>query len=137
MRLKMKKLVILAVMALCSISLFAKNNIKLKIEGPEEEYNMVRVVNKTSFSDFNLTIYSLKEDGEKLVVDSALGSYYLKGKDDIDSVRVRTKMGQWIGVALPDGMETVTALLTYVDLPLFDIVLVVLTEEAMQAGEEF
>lgn len=134
----MKKILLLTLMALFSLSVFAQNNIKLKIEGPEESYNMVRVNNQTSFSNFNLTIYFLQEDGDKMVVSSTLGNYFLKGKDDTDSVKVRTRMGQWIGIALPAGMESVQAVLTYVDLPLFDIVFITLTDEnTVKVGEEF
>lgn len=124
-------------MALSSLSLLAKNNVKLKIEGPEDAYNMVKVINQTSFADFNLTIYFLEENGDKMIVSSTLGNYFLKGTGDTDTVKVKTTQGQCIGVALPDGMEDVQVVLTYVDLPFFDIVQIVLSEDTIKVGDEF
>lgn len=134
----MKKVLLFALAVFASLSVIAKNNIKLKIEGPEKSYNMVRVTNQTGFSDFDLTVYFLQERDGKMVVSSALGNFVLKGTGDTDSVRVRAGSGQWIGVALPEGMEGVQAVLTYKDLPAFDIVQIVLIEgNSPDVGEEF
>lgn len=134
----MKKILILALVLMASISAAAQNNIKFKIEGPEESYNLIRVENHTSFSDFELTVYLLKETEGKMVVNSALGTFSLKEKGDIDSVKTRLRAEQWIGVSLPEGMEKVKAVMTYKDLPLFDIVYIVLTDEnTVAVGDEF
>lgn len=134
----MKKFIIIAFALMASLSLAAQNNVKLKVEGPEASYNLVRVENHTDFSNFELTVYTLNESDGKFSVKSTLGSFSLKEKGDIDSVKTRVFAGQWLGVAIPEGMEKVKAVLIYKDLPMFDIVYIVLTEEnAPAVGEEF
>lgn len=134
----MKKIIVLALVLMASISAAAQNNIKLKVEGPEASYNLVRVENHTGFSNFDLTVYSLNETEGKFTVKSTLGTFSLKEKGDIDSVKTRVYSGQWLGVALPEGMENVKAVVTYKDLPLFDIVYIILTDEnTVPVGEEF
>lgn len=134
----MKRIVFIAFMMLAWVGAWAGNNIKIKVEGPEEAYNLVRVVNQTSFSDFNLTVYYLRDSEGKQVVESVLGRFDLKGKGDVDSVKAKTVFGQWLGVLLPDEMSEVQAIITYKDLPAFDIVYITLVEgNAMKVGEEF
>lgn len=134
----MKRLILITLLAAISLAAGAKNNIKLKIEGPEDSYNMIKVCNQTNFVDFDVTVYALTERDGKLVVASGLGNFKLEDKEDTDSAKVKVRFGQWIGVSLPDGMENVQAVVTYLDLPVFDIIVITLTESsAVDVGEEF
>jgi len=134
----MKRLILITLLAALSFAAGAKNNIKLKIEGPEDSYNMIKVCNQTNFVDFDVTVYALTERDGKLVVANGLGNFKLEDRDDTDSAKAKVRFGQWIGVSLPDGMENVQAVVTYLDLPVFDIIVITLTESsAVDVGEEF
>lgn len=128
----------LATMLLLGSMAAMAHNTKFQVEGPEKSYNMVRVTNQTHYTGLECTVYFLEEQDGKLVVSSSLGHFTLAGKDDTDSNRVRVSRGQWLGVSLSDEYEGVNVLMTYKDMPLFDIIQIVLTEGSDPAiGQEF
>lgn len=136
----MKKIVLalFSLVAVASAALaYEETNKIVRVEGPERTYNMVRITNNTHYTDFSCTVYVLAEDGGRFWVDSTLGVFHLGEYDDTDSNTYRVERGMYLGIKLPEGMEDVTPLVTYKDLPLFDIVKIILTEDGYAGGEEF
>lgn len=117
----------------------ADNKFRLKVDGPEKTYNMVRVINQSHYAEFTCTVFFLeaKKDGTFLT-GSAVGTYTLKESGDTDSNRVRVKNGEWLGIKLPEGIADVNVSISYKDMPMFDIVDLVITDGTAPAvGEEF
>lgn len=137
--LNMKKLaLILSLLMTALLGVKAEGNFRLQVDGPENSYNMVRVVNLSHYTDFTCTVYFLDKHDDKFVVASAAGTYKLAGTNDHDSNKVRVRKGNWLGVKLPDDMTDVSVSISYKDLPMFDIVNLVITDGTTPAvGEEF
>ena len=112
---------------------FSQCKIQFKVEGPEKSYNQVRVVNETSFTDFNCRVMILNEDQSEKEV---YGDYVLKEKGDSDS---NTKSGQkilngtWLGVKFTKNFtEDVSFFVEYKDFPLFDVIIIHLTDKGVE-----
>ncbi len=121
-------------------SLWAGENFKLRVEGPEARYNMVRVTNNSSLPSLDCTVYLLSKDGEKYTVRSSVGFFRTNGSGDTDSKKFDLNRGDWLGVALPDGIENVSCVISYLDLPIWDIVeitIINVSGGAYSVGQEF
>lgn len=113
---------------------FSQCKIQFKVDGPEKSYNQVRVVNETSFTDFNCRVVVLNEDQSEKEV---YGDYALKERGDSDA---NTKSGQKImngtllGVKfMKNFTEDLSYYVEYKDYPLFDVIIIHLTDK----GAEF
>lgn len=128
-RYNMKKIFALFSMVLCAISTLSARTV-LKVDGDENRYNMIRVVNATNQTNFQCRIVMMNENDE---VKSVYGIYNLKENGDHDSCKGWVNQGDQIGVELPkDFPVEVNATISYMDYPMFDIVVITLTENATE-----
>ena len=86
---------VLACMCISLTQIYAKNI--FVIEGPEETYNQIRVVNETSQEDFRCRIVILKDDE---TTDHVYGVYDLKEYGDISSKTARITRGTKIAIQM-------------------------------------
>lgn len=139
----MKKIIFFFLSMVCLSSVFAAENLKIKVDGPESSYNQLRITNNTDYSDFDVNVYLLEEKDNKYIIKEMLGTFHLNGKDDTDSCRMNLKNGQVIGISLPKDFEEIVYTATYQDLPFFDIMQLKLTSKAVDdfgndpIGKEF
>ena len=100
------------------------------IEGPEEDYNQIRVENGTSQVNFRCRIVILDNDDSVL---TTYGVFELKEKGDSDSNTSRIPRGTRIGIDMPkDFPVQVSYFIEYRDYPLFDAVIIHLTDETTE-----
>ncbi len=138
----MKKFaILLAALAFCPMfvgRMLAGENFKLLVEGPEAEYNLVRVINNSQHANLNCTVYLLNKDGEKYTVRSAVGGYSVHSSGGTDSKKIKVYRGDWLGVVLPDDVDDVSCIISYIDLPVFDVVEIsIINSTALSVGAEF
>ncbi len=124
---------VLACMLISLMQMNAKNI--FVIEGPEETYNQIRVINETSQSDFQCRIVVLKEDE---TTDRVYGVYDLKGFGDTCAKTARVTRGTKIAIQVPKSFPgEVSCSLEYKDFPLFfDAIVVHLNDEQTEFKED-
>lgn len=104
----------------------SENKMAFVVEGPEDSYNQIRVVNHSSFSDFQCRVVYLNADN---TVKALYGTYYLKGYDDVDSNTTRITRGQRIGIQMANDFPyEVTFSVEYKDYPFFDAILIYIND---------
>ncbi len=133
---------IIAILAFCPLfveSIFAGESFKLPVEGPEAEYNLVRVINNSQYQNLQCIVYLLDKKEDKYTVRSAVGTYSLEGNGDKDSKKVDLRRGDYLGISLPDGIENVSCVISYLDLPVLDIVEISIVDgsNTYSVGQEF
>lgn len=125
----MKKVFSVFTLLLCALCTLSARTV-LKVNGDEDRYNMIRVVNSTNQTNFQCRIVLLNDKEE---VKSTYGVFNLQQTGDHDSCKGWVKQGELIGVEMPkDFPVQVNATISYMDYPLFDIVVVTLTENATE-----
>ena len=120
---------------LISLSQVSAKNIFV-IEGPEESYNQIRVVNETSQSDFDCRVAVLNDDES---MNYVYGVYHLKERNDIDSNSDtnRVRRGTKLAVQMPkDFPVEVSAFVEYKDYPFYDIIIIHLTDTTSEFSED-
>lgn len=129
------KIRILALMLMIGASLMCVNaKVVFSIDGPEKYYNQIRVVNETSQDSVRCRLVVLKEDDSR---DYVYGVYNLKGKDDSDTNTKKLTRGTRVAIEMPKDFDgEVSYTLEYLDLPLFDIVVVHLQDKNSEFNEE-
>ena len=141
----MRKFIILGLLSLFGLYSLAAQHITIEIEGPETEYNQVRVVNGTSQENFRCRVVRLTTEGKQGetfaigVSDEEetevgknrfgekvrYGVYYLKEKGDSDSKTNWVYQGDRFMIDLPkDFPVEVSYTIEYKNLPLFDVVII-------------
>ncbi len=139
----MKKLSFALLILLFAGFTASAENFKVKIEGPERSYNQMRITNNTSHSDFDCKVYSLKQKDGKFIIKETLGVFHLKENGDTDSCRMDLKRNSYVGISLPEDFGEVSYIVTYQDLPFFDIVEVSISDGSIDkygdtpVGQEF
>ena len=104
------------------------------VEGPEEVYNRIRVVNETSQTDFTCRIVKLSADES---TQQVYGVFNLKGRDDEDSVTDRFPRGTKFAIQMQKDFPTeISYYIEYKDCPLFDVVIVHLTDPSTEFNED-
>ena len=122
----MKKIVLFALLLCGSIIASAQDLKPFTVEGPEDKYNMLRIVNETSQDTINCRVVLLDDNGEKKEI---FGSYHLDGKRDHDSQVKWIERGTKMAVELPkDCPVEVSIAVEYVDRPVWDFILIHLTD---------
>lgn len=118
---------------LATVAVFAQQQImSFEVKGDEKSYNQVRVVNETSYTNFHCRVVILNEDKS---VKDVYGDYELKEKGDSDANtksgnESRIKKGEWLGVQFPKNFtEEVSFFVEYKDYPLFDVIVIHLTDK--------
>ena len=118
----MRKCIILGLLSLFGLYSLAAQHITIEIEGPETEYNQVRVVNGTSQENFRCRVVRLTTEGKQ---GETYGVYYLKEKGDSDSKTNWVYQGDRFMIDLPkDFPVEVSYTIEYKNLPLFDVVII-------------
>ncbi len=118
----MRKFIILGLLSLFGLYSLAAQHITIEIEGPETEYNQVRVVNGTSQENFRCRVVRLTTEGKQ---GETYGVYYLKEKGDSDSKTNWVYQGDRFMIDLPkDFPVEVSYTIEYKNLPLFDVVII-------------
>jgi hypothetical protein len=111
-----------------------------EVKGDEKSYNQVRVVNETSYTNFHCRVVLLNEDKS---VKDVYGDYELKEKGDSDANtksgnESRIKKGEWLGVQFPKNFtEEVSFFVEYKDYPLFDVIVIHLTDKGGGYEDEY
>jgi len=102
------------------------------VKGEEKTYNQVQVVNETSYTDFHCRVVVLNADSTEKEV---YGDYVLKEKGDSDSntksgTNSRIKKDSLLGIKFPKNFkEEVSFFVEYKDYPMFDIIVIHLTDK--------
>lgn len=111
------------------------NKMAFVVEGPENRYNQIKVVNNTSVPDFQCRVVFLNDDN---TVKEPYGIYHLKGFGDSDFTTRFVKQGQRIGIQLPnDFPKEVVFVVEYKDYPLFDAILIHINEQSTDYDDSF
>ncbi len=118
------------------ICMFAQTT--LTIEGSEDSYNQIRVINETSQENFYCRVSVIRKGKTKKEVYSI---FELKGKKDIDSKTNinRIQQGEQIVIEMPKNFPVkVSFSLEYKDYPLWDAILIHIYDETTQfEGDDF
>ena len=131
----MKQLFILLATAMMTVSVMAQEKFSFVIQGSEDTYNQVRVINRTSLQDIRCRVVVLDENNNIL---SVYGTYSMSGYDDADSNTERISRGTKIGLQFPeDFSHELLYSVEYRDYPLFDVVVVVLYDKNGEFSSEF
>lgn len=112
----------LLVFLLLLLPLFAQAKRTFTVEGPEDRYNQIRIVNETSEENFRCRLAVLNDDESTKEV---YGVYELKERGDSDSATGWLYRGTRIALEMPkDFPVEVTFSVEYKDYPLFDVVII-------------
>ena len=137
----MKKTILSVLLMLATVAVFAQQQImSFEVKGDEKSYNQVRVVNETSYTNFHCRVVLLNEDKS---VKNVYGDYELKEKGDSDANtksgnESRIKKGEWLGVQFPKNFtEEVSFFVEYKDYPLFDVIVIHLTDKGGGYEDEY
>ena len=128
----MKKTILSVLFLIAAAAAFAQKEMTFVVEGPEQSYNQVRVVNETSYTDFHCRVVVLNEDK---TVKEVYGDYSLKEKGDSDSNTKGTKnnrilKGTPLAVKFPKNFNhELSFYVEYRDYPAFDVIIIHLTDK--------
>lgn len=125
---------IIAVLA-CAMSAMAQERMSFVIEGSEQEYNQIRVVNRTSEVSLHCRVVTLNADDE---ITSVYGEYTLDGYEDSDSNTSRIQRGTKLGIQLPeDFVKPLSFSVEYKDYPIFDVIIIYLRDGDSRYSDTF
>jgi hypothetical protein len=118
----MRKFFFLLAALMVATSVMSENPMSFTVNGPEERYNQIKVVNHTSYSNFECRVFALNEDDS---VGELYGIYNLKGYDDTDSKVRWVDRNTKLGIQFPDELPgEVEFLVEYKDYPLYDLIVI-------------
>lgn len=124
----MKKIVLFALLLCGGICASAQNLKPFTVEGNEEKYNMIRVVNETSQDTLNCRVVILNEDNQ---ASEIYGVYNLNAKNDHDSKVKWLNRGTKMAVEMPKDFPVETSIaVEYVDRPVWDFLIIHITDAA-------
>lgn len=122
----MKKSILLCMLLVCGMYGWCAQRITFTVEGPEETYNQIRIVNETATAEFRCRITRLNADGEP---GEVYGVYTLKAAGDTDTKTSKVCNGEQFVLDMPKDFPTeVVYGIEYVDLPLFDMIVIHLSD---------
>ena len=123
-------------LALCAAVAIACAQMTFTVQGPENRYNQIRVVNETSRTDFKCRIIILNEDGSDS--SEVYGVYELKEKGDSDSNTKKISKGTKLKIQKPkDFPVELDFMVEYKDYPMFDVVIVHLFDKGSEQYDDF
>ena len=124
----MKKIVLIALLLCGGIFASAQNLKPFTVEGTEEKYNMIRVINETSQDTLNCRVVFLNEDNQ---ASEIYGVYNLNSKNDHDSKVKWLHRGSKMAVEMPKDFPVETSIaVEYVDRPVWDFLIIHITDAA-------
>ena len=120
----MKRTILSVLFLMALTAVFAQQEIQtFVVGGGEKSYNQVKVVNETSYTDFG--DYELKEKGDS-------DSNTKNGKNS------RIPQGALLGIQFPKNFTGETSYyIEYLDYPLFDVIVIHLTDKGGGYSEEY
>ena len=131
----MKKIYALVCVLMMALGAYAEK-MMFTVEGPEEEYNQVRVINATSLDNLRCRVVVLDDSGKKISYE--YGVFDLVGKGDTDTSTKSIKKGVKLGIQIAENVKTrLNFSVEYMDRPLFDAVIIRLYDEASGFTSEF
>ena len=137
----MKRTILSVLFLMALTAVFAQQEMyTFSVEGSEKSYNQVRVVNETSYTDFHCRVVILNEDK---TVKEVYGDYELKEKGDSDSNTKNGKdsripQGTLLGIQFPKSFTGETSFFVeYRDYPMFDLIIIHLTDKGGGYSEEY
>ena len=123
----MRKIAFILMLLLAGVSGVKAQKMYFTVDGPEAKYNQIRVVNETSQTDFSCRVFVLS--GENDENKTLYGVFNLKGHGDHDSNAKWLDRGTKVLVEVPaEFAEDVSLAVEYLDRPIFDIVIIHLTD---------
>ena len=129
----MKRTVLSVLLMLAAMTVFAQQGImSFEVQGHEKSYNQVKVVNETSYENFHCRVVILNTDS---TVKEVYGDYELNEKGDSDANTrsgkdSRINQGALLGIQFPKNFTGETSFFVeYKDYPLFDVIVIHLTDK--------
>ena len=123
----MRKIFFFLAALMTAAVVMAENKMSFTVNGPEDRYNRIKMVNHTSYSNFDCRVFFLNEDES---VGELYGIYNLKGYDDADSKTLWVDRNTKLGISFPDELPgEVDFLVEYKDYPLYDFIVIYITNK--------
>lgn len=120
---------------LMAANMMAQEKFSFVIEGSENTYNQVRIINRTSLNEIHCRVVVLDKEDKIL---SVYGTYDLSGYDDADFNTERIHRGTKIGLQFPEDFNHELGYsVEYKDYPFFDAVAVILYDKKSEFSSEF
>lgn len=134
LKMHMKRLFMLLFAILMAFAAMAKSKMTFVVGGPEEKYNQIRVVNETSMTNFTCRVVIVEGEDK---VGSVYGVYNLSEWKSSDSNTSSIWRGTKMGIQMPKDFEGELDFdIEYLDLPLFDIILIHLHDKKSEFKNE-
>ncbi|MBO7445372.1 MAG: hypothetical protein J6T86_03070 [Bacteroidales bacterium] len=137
----MKRIIFSMLFLFAAVSVFAQQEIKsFEVKGSEKSYNQVKVVNETSNQNFHCRVVVLNADS---TVKEVYGDYVLNERGDSDANTKsgkdsRINQGALLGIQFPKSFTgEVSFFVEYKDYPLFDVIVIHLTDKGGGYEEEY
>ena len=137
----MKRIFLSALLLMAAVSVFAQQEMKsFEVKGFEKSYNQVKVVNETSYQNFHCRVVILNADS---TVKEVYGDYELNEKGDSDTNTKsgkdsRIPQGALLGIQFPKSFTGETSFFVeYKDYPLFDVIVIHLTNKDGGYSDEY
>jgi len=130
----MKRLFVLLFAVLTAFGVMAKSKMTFVVGGPEQKYNQIRVINETSMTNFTCRVVIVEGEDK---VGSVYGVYNLSEWKSSDSHTSSIWRGTKMGIQMPtDFKGELDFDVEYLDLPLFDIILIHLRDKSSKFQNE-
>lgn len=137
----MKRIIFSVLFLFAAVSVLAQQKImSFEVKGSEKSYNQVRVVNETSYENFHCRVVVLNADS---TVKEVYGDFNLNEKGDSDSntksgKESRINQGALLGIQFPKSFTgEVSFFVEYKDYPLFDVIVIHLTDKGGGYSDEY
>ena len=131
----MKRFFFVIAAILMAANIMAEEKFSFVIEGSENTYNQVRLINRTSLKDIRCRVVVL-DDADNIL--SVYGVYNMSGYDDADFITDRIRRGTKIGLQFPEDFKhELLYSVEYRDYPFFDAVVVYLYDKNGEFNSEF
>lgn len=89
--------------------------LKFQVNGSKDSYLQLKLINKTSFSNFSCKAYKLRPDANGNFIPDLTSerSYFLKENGDGEFCSMNAQRGEWIGLSFPEGINNITFTTAY------------------------
>ena len=123
----MRKFFFILAALMMSAVVVAENKMSFTVNGPENRYNRIKVVNHSSYSNFECRVFVLNADES---AGELYGIYHLKSYDDADSNTRWVEKNTKLEISIPDELPgEVDYLVEYKDFPLYDFIIIYITDK--------